>query len=102
MVILMSKYVRVTNKHSSLKTPVSRTIDNTPCQSTDPEIFFPDPMDTEKIQVAKRVCANCDPTTKGECLSFALTNSIRYGIWGGLTETERESIRRKVSRNKNG
>ena len=100
MVILMSRYARSTNKTTPLKTPVSRTIDNAPCQSTDPEIFFPDPMDTEKIQVAKSVCANCDPTTKGECLSFALSNSIRYGIWGGLTEAERESIRRKANRSK--
>jgi len=96
----MSKYVRVTNKHSSLKTPVSRTIENAPCQSTDPEIFFPDPMDTEKINNAKSVCASCNPTTKGKCLSFALSNSIRYGIWGGLTEAERESIKRKMNRSK--
>jgi len=97
----MSDESKLKGKHFPLKTPVSRKIDNAPCQSTDPELFFPDPTDQEKIQNAKRICANCKTTTKSECLSFALDNSIRYGIWGGLTEAERESIKRKQNRSNN-
>ena len=102
MVNQMSDTTRLAGKHFPLKVPVSRTIENAPCQSTDPEVFFPDPTDREKIRTAKSFCGSCNPTTKSECLSFALTNGIRYGIWGGLTEAERESIRRKANRSKNG
>ena len=35
---------------------------------------------------------------KNKCLSFALTNKIHYGIWGGLTEIERKSVLRKQYR----
>ena len=86
----------------NLKVPTPRDIDKTPCQKNDPEIWFPDgenlPKDIEKISLAKSLCAQCHETTK--CLSFAVTNRVRYGIWGGTTEAERWSLIRKAERNK--
>ena len=73
-------------------------ISGAPCQSTDPEIFFPDSMDTKKIALAKSFCNKCKGQT--ECLSFAMSNKIQYGVWGGLTEAERYSLKRKQQRNK--
>ena len=75
-------------------------ITGAPCQSEDPETFFPDPTEIIKIHKAKSLCGSCDPQTKSKCLSFAMENNIAYGIWGGLTEDERKSIKRKGQRNK--
>ena len=74
-------------------------ITNAPCQSgnVDPEIFFPDPTDTESIHKAKLLCIDCK--SQFDCLSFALkTNSA--GIWGGKTDDERRSIKRRMNRSK--
>ena len=39
---------------------------------------------------------NCD--VRLDCLEYALANSERYGVWGGLTERERTRLRRQASR----
>jgi len=31
---------------------------------------------------------------KAECLSYALANDERFGIWGGLSERERRRLKR--------
>ena len=81
---------------------VKNEIVNAPCQEkgVDPETFFPDPTDTAKIHLAKSICGKCDVVTKSACLSFAFTHSINYGVFGGLTEDERKSVKRKGQRNK--
>jgi len=89
---------RKTTKPIELTMPTPRDIDNTPCQTVDPEIFFPDPTDTAGITKAKTLCGNCDQEIKQKCLSFALTNKVHYGVWGGLTEVERQSLLRKQYR----
>lgn len=73
---------------------------NAPCQSAgiDPEIFFPDPTETAKIQEAKSICAKCPEITKNKCLTFSLENSVQYGIFGGLTDHERSLLRRRENR----
>lgn len=86
-----------TTKSSHLNT-MTPTIVNAPCQSTDSETFFPDPTEIEKIALAKSFCATCLPTVKNECLSFALDNRIRYGVWGGMTENERHNLLRQKNR----
>ena len=74
------------------------TITNAPCQSTDPDTFFPDPTEVEKIAIAKGFCASCKADVKNKCLSFALENNLRYGVWGGLTEHERMNLRSQQMR----
>jgi WhiB family redox-sensing transcriptional regulator len=72
-------------------------IKNAPCQSANPEIFFPDPTDLVTLRQAKETCAKCNATL--DCLSFALkTNS--QGVWAGTTDEERKSIKRKMQRSK--
>lgn len=58
------------------------------CSQTDPEMFFPEKGGSP--QSAKRICARCD--VKAECLEYALSFEVRFGIWGGLTERERRRI----------
>jgi len=39
---------------------------------------------------AKRVCAGCPVAM--ECLQYALATREPYGVWGGLSESERAEI----------
>jgi WhiB family transcriptional regulator, redox-sensing transcriptional regulator len=69
------------------------------CTDEDPELFFPigttGPA-VEQSEAAKRVCARCD--VREECLEFALSTNQDAGIWGGLTEDERRSLKRARQR----
>ncbi|AVJ50256.1 WhiB family transcription factor [Mycobacterium phage Mendokysei] len=60
------------------------------CAQTDPDAFFPDKGGSTKE--AKAICAGCD--VRDECLEYALAHDERFGIWGGLSERERRSIKR--------
>lgn len=53
--------------------------------SADPAIFFP--VTERETRAAKKVCRGCP--VREECLTWALTNDEQYGVWGGLSETER-------------
>jgi WhiB family redox-sensing transcriptional regulator len=43
---------------------------------------------------AKAICASCP--VRAECLDYALSHQVRYGVWGGRNEEERfrERLRR--------
>ncbi|TDC75691.1 WhiB family transcriptional regulator [Streptomyces hainanensis] len=56
----------------------------------DPDLFFPDADHFERVAEAKRYCARCP--VQQVCLDAALENNDRYGIWGGLTEEERDPL----------
>ena len=69
------------------------------CRDLDSALFFsPDgergPRRRRRERAAKAVCARCP--VRDECAAFALANHEPYGIWGGLTETEREALWRRV------
>ncbi|MDR3116830.1 MAG: WhiB family transcriptional regulator [Bifidobacteriaceae bacterium] len=61
------------------------------CSQTNPMAFFPDKGGSTKD--AKNVCTNC--VVKAECLEYALTNDIRFGIWGGKSERERRRFKKE-------
>ena len=65
------------------------------CREADPMIFFhPEgergPARRRRDVAAKAVCASC-PVLQ-ECREHALAVREPYGVWGGLTEEERESL----------
>jgi WhiB family redox-sensing transcriptional regulator len=73
------------------------------CAEADPELFFPKDGDElyydrnfksvyQNEHAAKKICHAC-PLIR-ECLEFATRNG-EMGIWGGTTESERKSIRRR-------
>lgn len=45
---------------------------------------------------AKAVCDRC-PVAE-PCLEFAMETNQKYGIWGGLTDKERASLKRRRAR----
>lgn len=61
------------------------------CLGVDPDLFFPERG--ESTREAKAVCQECP--VKDHCLEFALRNTEKFGIWGGLSERERRRIRRQ-------
>lgn len=64
------------------------------CQGSDARLFFG--PEKERVRdrearedAAKRVCATCP--VLGECRNHALQTPELFGVWGGLTETDRET-----------
>jgi WhiB family redox-sensing transcriptional regulator len=62
------------------------------CAQTDPEAFFPEKGGSTRE--AKKICTGCE--VRSECLSYALANDERFGIWGGLSERERRRLKRRA------
>jgi WhiB family redox-sensing transcriptional regulator len=59
------------------------------CKKMDTSVFFP--RTSEDSMLAKSICADC--SVKQECLKYAIDNDISYGVWGGLSESTRRTIR---------
>jgi len=65
------------------------------CRGEDTELFFhPEgergPSRANREASAKAVCATC-PVLQ-ECRTHALLSREPYGVWGGLSEHEREAL----------
>lgn len=59
----------------------------------DPDWWFPVSGDSVTAARAKRVCADCP--LRLPCLAVALARNEQFGVWGGLTETERRPLPRQ-------
>ena len=66
--------------------------ESTPCQETDPEIFFVDINGSTiyTVNTAISICNTC--WFKDKCLELALESGDVYGIWGGKTRNQRRKI----------
>jgi WhiB family redox-sensing transcriptional regulator len=58
------------------------------CRGTDAAAFFPD--EGAPSDEAKRICQRC--TVRRQCLEYAVTRDIRWGVWGSTNETERKAL----------
>jgi WhiB family redox-sensing transcriptional regulator len=71
------------------------------CRHSDPELFFPitsaGPA-AGQLAKAKEVCDRCP--VRDECLTFALETGQDFGVWGGTTEIERRTMRRRQVRHR--
>ncbi|MSS83728.1 WhiB family transcriptional regulator [Actinomycetaceae bacterium WB03_NA08] len=69
------------------------------CLSVDPELFFPigntGPA-ISQVAEAKMVCATCEVVEV--CLRWAIENNQDSGVWGGMSEEERRSLKRRAAR----
>ncbi len=61
------------------------------CLDADPAVFFPEAADDGTN--AKTICARC-PVVEA-CLNYALVNRQHHGVWGGLSEHQREQLHRR-------
>lgn len=64
--------------------------DDANCKGVDPNIFHP--RRGEDSRHALAICAGC--IVVKECLHYALSNSIKVGIYGNTSERSRRLIRR--------
>lgn len=69
-------------------------LDRALCAETDPDIFFPEKGGS--TAPATSVCRGCE--VRDECLEYALSNDIRHGIWGGMSDNDRRKISRQRRR----
>lgn len=65
------------------------------CRGENPDLFFHPDGDrglsrTARELAAKAVCARC-PVVE-QCAQHALSVREPYGVWGGMTEDEREQV----------
>lgn len=64
------------------------------CAGYPNDLFFPATETSEaSVERAVAVCSIC--AVSEECLQYAFETNQRAGIWGGTTEKERKSLRRK-------
>jgi WhiB family redox-sensing transcriptional regulator len=64
------------------------------CRDEDPDLFFPIGSagpGLAQVATAKAVCTRC--AVRQACLRFALEASQDHGVWGGMSEEERQAIR---------
>lgn len=62
--------------------------DEAACQGADIDLFFS--LDDHDQRQALEYCKGCP--VQQECLRDAISHGEMYGIWGGMTESERRSI----------
>ena len=67
--------------------------DNAKCADIeDKDLFFPDnrTQEAERLHQLKAICSSC--IHEKECLEYALEKQIPYGIWGGSTPADRDTV----------
>lgn len=69
--------------------------DHGSCRETDPLLFFHPQNERgsarmRRDRAAKLVCAGC--SVRLECADYAVRAREPYGVWGGLSEDDREQI----------
>ena len=68
-------------------------------EDQDPELFFPVGNSGPallQIAEAKTVCRRCPVVS--DCLTWAMATGQDTGVWGGMSEDERRSLKRRNAR----
>jgi WhiB family redox-sensing transcriptional regulator len=58
--------------------------------SNDPDLWMAPSAQKKMIQKAKEACRECPVIS--ECAKWALDTHQEYGVWGGLSEIDRQDI----------
>ncbi|MFK0124933.1 WhiB family transcriptional regulator [Streptomyces nigra] len=64
-----------------------------PCK-TDPDVMFD--TSTAGVEKAKSICRTCPVIDR--CLQWALDTGEEHGVWGGLSEQDRRTLKRNAGR----
>lgn len=96
----MSRLIQIGN--ATVDVGSNETVDfrDALCKYTDPEIFFPTTTGNQQAEhlnesnrTAIEICKSCKHQV--ECAAYAIVRPQIYGIWGGLTNTDRRRIRKQ-------
>ncbi|MFJ5266703.1 WhiB family transcriptional regulator [Streptomyces sp. NPDC088387] len=85
--------------YGAVSTAVAPERPRAACADEDPELFFPIGDSGPALiqeEEAKAVCRRC-PLMES-CLQGALERGEAAGVWGGLSEKERRSLKRRAAR----
>jgi WhiB family transcriptional regulator, redox-sensing transcriptional regulator len=80
--------------------PAQNWLEQAACRGEDGALFYPPNSGESRAErqmrenMAKSICQTCQ--VKPACLSHAVTNDERYGIWGGLNDLERRDLQRSA------
>ncbi len=74
--------------------------DSGACREADDTLFFHPPNERglarlRRDRAAKAVCSRCP--VRIECADYAIRSREPYGVWGGLTEEDRERIYARIA-----
>lgn len=85
------------NKHKlylQLRDEINKHGGRTPCEDAPDAYFFDEIKERNlnyKTTIAKKLCGECPVQAK--CAEYAIEADEEYGVWGGLTVTERRKIK---------
>ena len=70
------------------------------CRTADPDVFFHPQNERgmarlRRDRAAKAVCAGC--SVRIQCADYAIRSREPCGVWGGLTEEEREAVYQHIA-----
>lgn len=70
--------------------------DRAACADMHGDVFYPDEdASPELVAAARRVCLTCP--VRDSCRAHALLDDEEHGVWGGVTEAERDELRSELS-----
>lgn len=78
-------------ERSDQETEAQRWRREAACLEEDPDVFFGGGVTVHR---ARTICRPCPVRT--QCLAQALATDEQYGIWGGLTFEERQTVKRRL------
>lgn len=61
------------------------------CKGMSVTLFFP--KNRSEFVTARNICRSCP--VSAECLNYAVSKQIAYGVWGGTGERERAKLIRE-------
>lgn len=67
-------------------------MDDASCAEVAPDVFFPEPGSGVQLGFVRQICEACP--VRVTCLEYAVSERIEFGVWGGLTPSERRRVRR--------
>lgn len=66
-----------------------------PCVDADPNVFFPEELNTRAFDPARAVCATCPLATWWTCLLDAIDDGEEFGVFGGQSPKDRRAFQKK-------
>lgn len=66
------------------------------CANTDADMF-PGRKERE-LRPARAVCATCPQATRTACLTYAITEGLTHGVYGGASPDERRAMLRRAGK----
>lgn len=70
------------------------------CKGLDSDLFYPAKNFADNTKEAREICESC-PVNK-QCLEVSVRNSEPFGIWAGLTNRQRRTLKQQRKQPKAG